>query len=64
MREIVRCRHTFSSLLAEKSLMRHANPRITLEIYTHAVDRKKRSAQSKVVQMVLPKKASMVEVTA
>jgi integrase len=72
MREIVRCRHTFSSLLAEndedvktvQSLMRHANPRITLEIYTHAVDRKKRSAQSKVVQMVLPKKASMVEVTA
>jgi hypothetical protein len=32
----------------------HANPGITMDIYTHAVDRKKRSAQSKVVQMVLP----------
>jgi integrase len=65
-------RHTFSSLLAEndedvktvQSLMRHANPRITLEIYTHAVDRKKRSAQSKVVHMVLPKRAARVGVTA
>jgi hypothetical protein len=26
-----------------------------MEIYTHAVDGKKRSAQSKVVEMVLPK---------
>jgi hypothetical protein len=26
-----------------------------LGIYTHAIDQKKRSAQSKVVQMVLPK---------
>jgi integrase len=56
-------RHTFSTLLiyneesvkTVQSLMRHANPNITLGIYTHAVDKKKRSAQSKVVQMVLPK---------
>lgn len=55
-------RHTFSTLLIDneesvktvQSLLRHANPNITLGIYTHAVDKKKRSAQSKVVQMVLP----------
>jgi hypothetical protein len=57
-------RHTFSTLLMEneedvktvQSLMRHANVSITMNIYTHAVDRKKRSAQAKVVEMVLPKK--------
>jgi integrase len=57
-------RHTFSTLLMEndedvktvQSLMRHANAGITMGIYTHAVDRKKRSAQSKVVKMVLPDK--------
>jgi integrase len=56
-------RHTFSALLiyneesvkTVQSLMRHANPNVTLGIYTHAVDKTKRSAQSKVVQMVLPK---------
>lgn len=56
-------RHTFTNLLLEneedvktvQSLLRHANPNITMGIYAHAVDRKKRSAQSKVVQMVLPK---------
>ena len=56
-------RHTFSTLLAEngedvktvQSMMRHANPNITLGIYTHAVDRKKRAAQSKVVDLILPK---------
>ena len=37
-----------------QTLMRHANPQVTLGIYTHAVDGKKRSAQSKVVQMVAP----------
>lgn len=34
--------------------MRHANPQVMLGIYTHAVDSKKRSAQSKVVQLVAP----------
>ncbi len=65
-------RHTFSTLLIAneesvktvQSLMRHANPNITLGIYTHAVDKKKRSAQSKVVQMVLPKPKSEHGVTA
>jgi hypothetical protein len=55
-------RHTFSTLLASngedvktvQSLLRHANPSITLVIYTHAVSRKKREAQSRVVEMVLP----------
>jgi len=64
-------RHTFSTLLIEngedvktvQSLLRHANPGITMGIYTHAVDSKKRSAQSKVVQMILPKQ-SAAEVTA
>jgi integrase len=55
-------RHTFSTLLAEndedvktvQSLMRHANSSITMNIYTHAVSSKKRRAQSKVVEMILP----------
>lgn len=57
-------RHTFSTLLADngedvktvQSLMRHANSRITMDIYTHAVTDSKRRAQSKVVQMILPGK--------
>ena len=55
-------RHTFSTLLAEndedvktvQSLMRHANSIITMNIYTHAVSSKKRRAQQKVVEMILP----------
>jgi integrase len=56
-------RHTFSTLLAEndedvktvQSLMRHANSNITMDIYTHAVSSKKRRAQSRVVEMILPR---------
>jgi integrase len=56
-------RHTFSTLLAEndedvktvQSLMRHANSNITMNIYTHAVSSKKRRAQSRVVEMILPR---------
>jgi len=55
-------RHTFSTLLAENDedvktvqlLMRHANSNITMNIYTHAVSSKKRRAQSRVVEMILP----------
>ncbi len=55
-------RHTFSTLLAAngedmktvQSLLRHANPAITMGIYTHAVSSKKREAQSRVEEMVLP----------
>jgi hypothetical protein len=35
--------------------MRHANSSITMDIYTHAVSSKKRRAQEKVVEMILPK---------
>jgi integrase len=56
-------RYSFSTLLAAngedvktvQSLLRHANPVITLGIYTHAVSEKKRHAQGKVVEMVLPR---------
>lgn len=36
------------------ALMRHANSSITMDIYTHAVSSKKRRAQAKVVEMILP----------
>lgn len=55
-------RDTFSILLAEndedvktvQSPMRHANSNITMNTYTHAVTSKKRRAQTKVVEMILP----------
>jgi integrase len=61
-------RHTFSTLLAEndedvktvQSLMRHANSNITMNIYTHAVSSKKRRAQQKVVEMILPERKNAV----
>jgi hypothetical protein len=34
--------------------MRHANSNITMNICTHAVGSKKRRAQSKVMEMILP----------
>jgi hypothetical protein len=34
--------------------MRHANSRITLDVYTQAVSSNKRAAQSKVVRMMVP----------
>jgi len=37
-----------------QELLRHANSRITLDIYTQAVNSTKRAAQSKVVQMIVP----------
>jgi integrase len=37
-----------------QSLTRHANSNITMNIYTHAVSSKKRRAQQKVVEMILP----------
>lgn len=61
-------RHTFSTILAEndvdvktvQSLMRHANSNITMNVYTHAVSSKKRRAQSKVVEMILPERKNAV----
>jgi integrase len=62
-------RHTFSTLLVgnevdvktAQSLLRHANPAMTLGVYAHALDRKKREAQSKLVEMVVAKKLPMAE---
>ena len=55
-------RHSFGTLLKAngediktvQELLRHANSRITLEVYTQAVNAHKRAAQSKVVRMMVP----------
>lgn len=55
-------RHSFGTLLKAngedvktvQELLRHANSRITLEVYTQAVTSHKRAAQSKVVRMMVP----------
>lgn len=53
-------RHSFSTLLVAnrndiktvQHLMRHANSRITLEVYSGAIDDQTRRAQSQVVQQM------------
>jgi integrase len=65
-------RHTFSTLLVgngedvktAQSLMRHANPNITMALYTHPVSSKKREAQTKVVEMIRPRETAQVAVMA
>jgi site-specific recombinase XerD len=65
-------RHTFSTLLVgngedvktAQSLMRHANPNITLALYTHPVSEKKREAQSKVFEMIRPRETAQIAVMA
>jgi len=55
-------RHTYGTLLKAngedvktvQELLRHANSRITLEVYTQAVTSNKRAAQNKVVRMMVP----------
>ena len=55
-------RHTFGTLLKDngedvktvQELLRHANSRITLDVYTQAVNSTKPAAQSKVVRMMVP----------
>jgi integrase len=55
-------RHSFGTLLKAngedvktvQELLRHANSRITLDVYTQAVTSHKRAAQSKVVEMMVP----------
>jgi hypothetical protein len=37
-----------------QALLRHANSRITLDVYTQGVGSNKRAAQSKVVRMMIP----------
>jgi hypothetical protein len=54
-------RHSFGTLLKAngedvktlQELLRHANSRITLDVYTQAVTSNKRAAQSKVVKMMV-----------
>ncbi len=58
-------RHTYSTLLADngedpkvvQELLRHSSIKVTMDIYTQAVTATKRKAQSKVVEMIAPKKA-------
>jgi site-specific recombinase XerD len=55
-------RHSFGTLLKAngedvktvQELLRYANSRITLDVYTQAVNSHKRAAQSKVVKMMVP----------
>ncbi len=55
-------RHTFGTPLKAngedvktvQELLRHANSRITLEVYTQATTSNQRAAQSKVVRMMVP----------
>jgi hypothetical protein len=64
-------RRTFSTLLKAngediktvQELLRHANSRITLDIYTQAVTPAKRAAQTKVVEMIMrkPKERAVLE---
>jgi integrase len=59
-------RHTYSSLLrqlgvdvkVQQELLRHADIRTTMNVYTQAVSEQKRAAHSSVVRMVLPVKAA------
>src|SRR3982074_2276533 len=54
-------RHSFGTLLKAngedvktvQELLRHANSKITLDVYTQAVNSNKRAAQSKVVKMMV-----------
>jgi hypothetical protein len=39
-----------------QELLRYANSRITLDIYTQAMTPAKRQAQSKIIEMILPEK--------
>jgi integrase len=62
-------RHSFGTLLKAngedvktvQELLRHANSRITLDVYTQAVNSNKRAAQSKVVRMMVSNVGQKVE---
>jgi len=57
-------RHTYSTLLGAngedpkvvQELLRHSSIKITMDIYTQAVTATKRKAQSRVIEMIAPKK--------
>jgi len=58
-------RHTYSTLLRAngedpkvvQELLRHSSIKVTMDVYTQAVTDAKRKAQSKVVKMIVRKKA-------
>jgi len=41
-----------------QELLRHANSRITMDVYAQALTPAKRNAQSKVVQMIAPRRSA------
>lgn len=57
-------RHTYSTLLRAngedvkvvQELLRHANSKITMDVYTQALSPAKREAQGRVARIILPKK--------
>jgi integrase len=57
-------RHTYSTLLhangedpkVVQELLRHSSIKLTMDVYTQAVTASKRKAQSRVVEMIVPKK--------
>jgi integrase len=59
-------RRTYATLLKSSGAdvkvvhdsLRHANARITMELYAQALTQDKRTAQTKVVQMILPRVTS------
>ncbi len=59
-------RHTYSSLLhangedpkVVQELLRHSSIKVTMDIYTQAVTATKRKAQSRIVEMIVPKKTA------
>lgn len=61
-------RHTYATLLKSSGAdvkvvqesLRHANARITMELYAQALTQDKRAAQTNVVQMILPKPAQPI----
>jgi len=62
-------RHTYSTLLKAngedikvvQELLRHANSRVTLDLYTQALTPAKREAQSRIANLILPKKTMVGE---
>jgi hypothetical protein len=44
-----------------QELLRHANSRTTLDIYTRAVSQQKRDANTKLVEMLLPRGMKMLQ---
>jgi hypothetical protein len=57
-------RHTYSTLLhangedpkVVQELLRHSSIKVTMDVYTQAVTATKRKAQSRAVEMIVPKK--------